>query len=315
MESLATEILLQIFSDDALMSCDLASCARTCRRFSETAPHCKIKHTFRIVPTHIGSEADTHGALKLVRRLLEAPEIGERFQHIEVRWTDPLSPSEDSPPEQTWSWTVEENKKIEEICTRWNIVDNLPTISTPRNAEDLLPLLFCLTPRLESFAHHNTPWTNPSSPRGPVNPSWFYAALRRSPLLPGLANIKTLLFSGYMGRKGLRGMFLSDVALLPGLESMEIRDSNASPPQLRMTSGDGAVKVTSSLKHLKIINCSFIDREYRDLACDITSLESLCIEGCSAEDPARVMGFFLQSSGKTLTRDRISITVATTNVV
>ncbi|KAK6523843.1 hypothetical protein TWF281_001811 [Arthrobotrys megalospora] len=336
-----TEIFLQIFSDEAVTSADLASYARTCRLFRDITPQCRIHYTFKV-------DHPSQSTWKLIRRLLESPEIGERFRSINVTWHR-RRPRKPRTWALEWKWSHQEQKQIKSICEKYGILDDVfNAILKGWNSESLLPLLLCFTPRLESLdygrtvldlmfpsptacegiriheycegsVHYWEPrdnydigWQHFDSCWGSHyrNISWFYATLNSGRTLPGLSSLKHFSHRGSQKDNRWPGVYLSRVLLLPNLESASIYMcrpvdsvyySNESSTNLEFPVGR-----KSSIKHLKLIGCVFDQDEYDSIA-RFTG----CLRSFEHSDYRKqVADSFLQSNNSTLVKDRISFTWA-----
>ncbi|KAF3164064.1 hypothetical protein EYR41_011367 [Orbilia oligospora] len=144
--SLPPETLLQIFKDDSLAPTDLAHCAQTCLKFRDLAclPDYKIDYVFKV-------DHPSHSGWRLIRCILLNPALGERIQTLRLEWHRRRRRERDTWTLK-WDWTEDELTKISEICKKWNLNPSLyPAIEIGLNSEALLPLLFCLTTKLESL--------------------------------------------------------------------------------------------------------------------------------------------------------------------
>ncbi|KAK6352573.1 hypothetical protein TWF730_009397 [Orbilia blumenaviensis] len=148
MDSLPTELLLQIFKCKELSPVDLVRCGRTCRRYHDitNSSEFKIDYTFQV--DHI-----SHSGWRLIRCLLLNPALGERFQSLQIAWHRRRRRDKTTWTTK-WNWTEEELAHISAVLNKWGIDDSgtlYRAIEIGLNSEALIPLLLCFTTTLESL--------------------------------------------------------------------------------------------------------------------------------------------------------------------
>ncbi|KAF3182489.1 hypothetical protein TWF225_006407 [Orbilia oligospora] len=146
--SLPTEILLQVFTDEAITNTDLARCASTCKLFNDTTSQCKINYIFEV-------DNPSHSAWKLIQHLLLYPKTGERFQSITVTWHRRV-PRHPKTWALQWNWKKGEEEELDRLCKEWDLWDMSGDICAGWNSEALIPLLLCFTTKLESLDYGGT---------------------------------------------------------------------------------------------------------------------------------------------------------------
>ncbi|KAK6525661.1 hypothetical protein TWF281_010714 [Arthrobotrys megalospora] len=151
-----TEILIQIFSNKCITNPDLSSCAQTCKLFNEVVSQVKINYTFKV-------DHPYRTPWKLIRTLLQKPQLGNQFQSIKVKWYRRVPRRPDTWARE-WHWTNEEANKIKVICEEWDMMKKIRgqnstlcnTILRGWDSEALIPLLLSFTSSLKSLDYGRT---------------------------------------------------------------------------------------------------------------------------------------------------------------
>ncbi|KAK6332929.1 hypothetical protein TWF718_010757 [Orbilia javanica] len=146
--SFPNELLLNIFKDPGLSNTDLTNAQLACSLFRDNIKPYVTRHrkyTFKV-------DADGYPVWKLIRLLLNNPELdfGKQITEITLKWPKELTSRWKVP--DCWEWTDYEKARIKEICQQWKIT-SLTEIYILHGcfSESLLIILMCFTPNLRSL--------------------------------------------------------------------------------------------------------------------------------------------------------------------
>ncbi|KAK6522993.1 hypothetical protein TWF281_002417 [Arthrobotrys megalospora] len=142
--ALSNELLAKILADESISAADHMKASQVCRRFNQLVERDR-KYSLAI-------DAWSHPTWKLVRRLLQNPQLGEQIVDITVTWERRMDSFSRTRAPTDWAWTPEEEQKISEMCKEWGINEKTTRlILGGKNSESLLSLIVCFTPRLKSL--------------------------------------------------------------------------------------------------------------------------------------------------------------------
>ncbi|KAK6355773.1 hypothetical protein TWF718_000154 [Orbilia javanica] len=306
MASLATlpaEILIQIFENKILTPIDLASCSKTCIRFTNIISlNIKLHYTFRV-------DYFTQSAWKLIRCLLINPQIGERFKKISVAWHR-RERRDDNTWTWKWDWTQDELIKIYDICEYWGLEGVYSAIEDGLDSEALLPLLLCLTPNLESLDLGNASAEIIYDPYGysgkdvreiynvcagtyyewdpersykpgkqlgsgskpPGYPLWVYRAFNPDNLPPGLLNIREFSHGCCIHQRHMNSWPIENIAkilALPNLKVLKLAGATKPQEPRRPPRSQKSTEIEtkkSSIEQLELLDCWLPTASYKTIA-------------------------------------------------
>ncbi|KAK6530744.1 hypothetical protein TWF281_007583 [Arthrobotrys megalospora] len=284
--SLPTELLLQIFEDEALTTVDLIYSSSTCVRLRDfITSNFKLDYEFQV--DHV-----SQSAWELIRYLLLNPKIGEQFLSIKVTWHRRKA-GDDNTWTWKWEWTEDELVKIYSACEQWGILPVYPAIEDGLDSEALLPLLLCYTTKLETFdlgdvlpdvvtdtsdkrklitVYNHCADTNYTLDRNYFretgaqcfgtkslkNLLWTYSAFNSDVLLPGLANVKE--FSHGSDPSGWPVDNIPRIFSLPRLKTLKLTRVTVTKKSISPGERNGLTK------RLEMSDCRLSRKSYEKIA-------------------------------------------------